>query len=83
MNNLVDFLFSPLGKEWCLYYFILLVITFVVFLISLVTSIGSLFTAKRLTFVGFFKNTFVPILTNFVLYLIARLSYSICVGALH
>ena len=83
MNNLQDVLFSPLGKEWCLYYFILLVITFLALLMSIVTSIGSLFMAKKFTFVGLFKNTIMPIVTNLIVYLLARLAYSICAGALH
>lgn len=78
-----DFFFSPLGKDWCIYYYILLVISFIGFIMALVTSIMSLFGAKKFTALGFAKNTFLPIFSSFIMYFLSRLAYSICVGALH
>ena len=82
MQDLQKLFFSPLGKEWCLYYYVLLVIAFISLMITFFTAIMSIFSAKKLTFVGFFKNSLAPTLTSFVVYLLARLGYSICVGAL-
>lgn len=83
MQNLQDLFFSPLGKEWCLYYFILLVFSLIALVITVITSIMSIFSAKKLTVNGFFKNTIVPILSSLIIYFLSRLAYSICVGALH
>jgi hypothetical protein len=78
-----DLFFSPLGKEWCLYYYILLVLAFIGLVVTLVSAIVSLVGAKKFTATGFFKNTFGPILTSTIVYFLSRLTYSICVGALH
>jgi hypothetical protein len=83
MKNIQDLLFAPLGKEWCVWYFILLVIAFIGFVMTTITSIASIFTAKKFTLVGLFKNSLMPILASFIYYFLARLGYSICVGALH
>ena len=77
-----DTFFSPLGKDWCTYYYILLVITFVTLVLSVIMGITSLLTMKKFNYIGLFKNTVMPILTNLLLYFLARLSYSICEGAL-
>lgn len=82
MNNLDEILFSPLGKEWCLYYYFLLIFAFLTFLITCVTSVMSLTNATKFTFSGLWSNTIAPVLYTFVLYFIARLGYSICIGAL-
>ena len=78
-----DLFFSPLGKEWCLYYYVLLVIAFLGFLITLVSAFISVFGAKKFTATGFLKNSFGPVLTSLIVYFLSRLTYSICVGALH
>ena len=78
-----DLFFSPLGKEWCLYYYILLVIAFIGLAITVVTAVLSVLNAKKFTVSGFFKNTFGPILTSTIVYFLSRLTYSICAGALH
>jgi hypothetical protein len=83
MRNLFDMFFSPLGKEWCLYYLFFLVIAFITMIIAVITAVMSVFTAKKFTLLGFFKNSVVPVLQSIVAYFIMRLGYSICVGALH
>jgi uncharacterized membrane protein YuzA (DUF378 family) len=55
---------------------------FLGFLMALITSVTSLIGAKKFTLMGFFKNTILPVLTSFVVYLLSRLAYSICDGAL-
>lgn len=82
MNKFLDTFFGPLGREWCLYYYILMIIAFLGFLMTVATSVSSLFATKNFTLTGFFKNSFLPMLTSFVVYLLSRLAYSICEGAL-
>jgi hypothetical protein len=78
-----DLFFSPLGKEWCLYYYILLVIAFLGFVMTVFAALSSVFSAKKFTAAGFVKNTLAPILTSLIVYFLSRLTYSICAGALH
>ena len=82
MNKFMEMFFTPLGREWCLYYYILMVIAFLGFLMTCVTGVVSLVGSKKFTVSGFFKNSFLPVLTSFVVYLLSRLAYSICEGAL-
>lgn len=74
-------LFSPLGKEWCLYYFFILVFVFIVSLIAAITSLIEVFNLKKKTFSSVII-TLLPILTYVILYFQSRLIYSICVGSL-
>ena len=83
MGNFVDTFLSPLGKEWCMYYFLLLIFAFVGLLITIITSLMSLFTAKKFTFLGFWNKSLFPVMVSLVAYFLSRLVYSICVGALN
>jgi hypothetical protein len=83
MKNFHDMFFGPLGKEWCLYYYILLVFAFIGLVMTIFSAVVSLVNAKKLTMSGFLKNSIVPVITSTILYFLARMIYSICINALH
>lgn len=74
-------LFSPLGKEWCLYYFFILVFVFIVSLIAVFSSLMEVINLKKKTFSSIIV-TLLPIVTYAILYFQSRLIYSICLGSL-
>ncbi len=74
-------LFGPLGKEWCLYYFFVLVFVFITYLFVILGSFINVFHLKKITFSSVFM-ALLPILTYAILYFQSRLIYSICVGSL-
>ena len=82
MQKLEELLFSPLSKKWCSFYYFLMLFSYVGFVIVFFTSIYSLFLIKKFKFSQFLLLTVFPILNSFVMYLISRLGYSICLGAL-
>ena len=82
-NNLYDLLFSPLGREWCMYYLVMQFFFFASFLLTLFYAALSVSRAKTFTVAGFWKNSVLPVTSTFFMYLVTRLMYSICVGALH
>ena len=73
--------FGPLGKEWCLYYFFVLVFVFITYLFVILGSFINVFNLKKITFSSVFM-ALLPILTYAILYFQSRLIYSICVGSL-
>lgn len=73
--------FSPLGKEWCLYYFFILVFVFIVSLLAVIASVIEVINLKKKTFTSVLF-TLLPILTYAILYFQSRLIYSMCVGSL-
>lgn len=73
--------FSPLGKEWCLYYFFVLVFVFIVSILAVFASLLEVINLKKKTFSSVLM-TLLPIVTYAILYFQSRLIYSICVGAL-
>jgi len=73
--------FSPLGKEWCLYYFFVLVFVFIISLLAVIASLIEVINLKKKTFSSVLM-TLLPILTYAILYFQSRLIYSMYVGSL-
>ena len=81
MSDLTDRFFSPLGKEWCMYYFAILVFVFIFFILSIISAVIGLLNLKNFTFNEIYLLS-VPVIMNLVLYLQSRIIYSICVSSL-
>ena len=81
MGSLNDRFFSPLGKEWCMYYYVILVFVFIFFILSIISAVIGLFNIKKLGFNEVYLLC-VPVIMNLVLYLQSRIIYSICVSSL-
>jgi len=69
--------FAPYNKDYCVYFYILTIITFIFFVMSMWQSLYSLFNGK----IGLGLAVTLPI-TPFLLYFTNRLMYSMCVGSL-
>ena len=78
-NSFLDAVFSPLGPQYCNYFYYLTVFFFAMFVFSAVVILKSFFTDKKTM-----KATdVVMILTQpLLLYFVNRLYYSMCVGSL-
>lgn len=81
MSDLTDRFFGPLGKEWCMYYFAILVFVFIFFILSIISAVIGLLNLKKFTFNEIYLLS-VPVIMNLVLYLQSRIIYSICVSSL-
>ena len=77
MNQINDIFFSPLGKEYCAYFYIVSVIIFVVLIIALITSLITIIKSKK-------KTNHTLLITNIftlaLVYFQNRLLYSMCVN---
>ena len=77
MEDLNEMLFSPIGREWCEYFRILMYLTFLTFVLTVVASIGHFFMDKknRLSIFTYLLTIGQSGLTYFVM----RLFYSMCI----
>ena len=71
---MLDTLFSPLSKEYCLYFYYLSVISFVFLFVALYHGIVLIVKGK-----ANFIQTILSLLAPFLLYFNNRLLYSMCV----
>ena len=75
MNNMLDTLFGPLTREYCLYYYGFSIFFYVLFVFVTVFSLYSLFT-KKFSF-GLLLSLFMSCFTYFLAYFTA-LSHEHC-----
>jgi len=80
MDNIQQVLFGPLSKQYCLYFYILSVIGFVVMAIFLVYALAVGIWKKK--GVEFFVSALVVSLGYAIFYFQNRLLYSVCAGSL-
>lgn len=80
--DLMDRFFGPLGKEYCMYFYILTVFFGVMFFFSLL-SLGMyiLMNLRKMT-IQFILNSAFGLVNGFLLYMVNRLMYSVCFKAL-
>jgi len=77
MNKINDTFFSPLGKEYCAYFYIVTVIIFIMLLMAFFTSVVIIIKSKK-------KTNYTLLMTNIftlaLVYFQNRLLYSMCVN---
>jgi hypothetical protein len=82
MDNFMDAYFGPLGKEYCVYFYVLSIIFGVTFVLSAI-SIGSFIVmhSKKVDSM-FVANSFLILFNTFLAYLSNRLLNTMCVKTL-
>ena len=75
MSSFVDNLFSPLGKEYCAYFYWLTVLAFIYLLIALFAVVSQLLRGKVSLL-----NSLLQLLAPLLAYFVNRLLYSMCVN---
>ena len=79
--NFFDSLMQPLGKDNCLLFYYLGLISFLFAVIAFVSLVITLFKSKK------FDNTVtaltMSVLSNLIMYYFSRIHYSICLSALN
>lgn len=78
MNEVMDYLFGAIGKEYCMYFYFLSVLAFIAFIIALVSVIRLMATNKKLPISTAVLVVFQP----FLVYFVNRIFYSMCVNSL-
>lgn len=79
----MNYLFGPLGKEYCSYFLILAIFTFFVFIMTAITSVMyiSKFYKKMNAFM--YLSMAHILFTALIGYFVNRLLYSMCISSIH
>jgi hypothetical protein len=81
MADMMEYLFSPLPKKYCDYFYFLSVFMYIIFLFSVFSFIGLFLSRKSIPASVYGLNIFI-VIYNFILYFVARLLYSMCFNSL-
>ena len=77
-GGMSNYLFGPLGAEYCNYFYFLSVISFVFFIVVLLSVLYNIFTTKnKVDYVNMVLITFQP----FLAYFVNRLFYTMCMNS--
>jgi hypothetical protein len=82
LKSFLDSIYGPLPKSYCLYFKVITILTFIMFVLSLMVLVLFPFTGKNTLFVGKTQLSlgvsFAVLIGYFVEYLTARLLYTMC-----
>ena len=78
----MDKLFGPLGKEWCLYFYILSIVAYVAFILAVFGLGGYLVARYKNLNSSHIVNLVIIIVNTFFVYIGQRLSHTMCVRSL-
>lgn len=86
MNNTLDYLFGPLPKEYCYYFYVMSIFFYVLLILFILLSLGYLLknynNLKNIKFVLLIYVVQV-IVSLFLSYFVNRLLYSMCTSSLN
>ena len=81
MNNFMQDYFGPLGQEYCLYFYILSVIFFILFILSIIGVVaGVAMNYKKLNSMFILNSAFL-VLNTLLAYFVNRLLNTMCVNS--
>lgn len=77
MTNIDEYLFGPLSKNWCLYFYILSILSFISFIFAFIYSLFYIFkkNADKRISLGLFIYSF----AFFVMYVERRILHGMCI----
>jgi len=78
----MDKLFGPLGKEWCLYFYILSIVAYVAFILAVFGLGGYLVARYKNLNSSHIVNLAIIIVNTFFVYIGQRLLHTMCVRSL-
>lgn len=81
MNDFMQDYFGPLGQEYCLYFYILSVIFFILFILSVIGVAGALAMNYKKMNSMFVLNSAFLVLNTLLAYFVNRLLNTMCVNS--
>lgn len=81
MSEFIDYLFGPLDKKYCAYFYYLSVIGYILMLLVLLTLILLIFNDKKIDLKMVFFSIYM-IVIYFIMYFQSRLLNSVCISSL-
>ena len=80
MGDMMDYFFGPLGKEYCIWFYFLSIVSFISLLIFIIPAFIYGLTKKK--DLGYFLNIIIGSLNLFIAYFVNRLLHSMCMGTM-
>jgi asparagine N-glycosylation enzyme membrane subunit Stt3 len=80
MNKFLELLVGPVGKEWCLISFILVIIALISFVGALFGALLAIFKLKKFSFTTIFSIVFALLLSGMA-YMQTRVIYTMCLNS--
>jgi hypothetical protein len=74
--------FGPLGKEWCLYFYVLSIIFFITFFLILIGIIITAVTKPKKMDMMFIGNIVVLLFNSILAYFVNRLLNTMCMNSI-
>jgi hypothetical protein len=82
MNSFMNDYFGPLGKEYCVYFYVLSIIFGVTFIFSAISIASFIVMNHKKVNAMFIINSFFILLNTFLAYLVNRIMNAMCVKSL-
>jgi len=82
MNSFMNDYFGPLGKEYCIYFYVLSIIFGVTFVFSALSIASFIVMNHKKVDSMFVVNSFFVLLNTFLAYLVNRIMNTMCVKTL-
>jgi|APSaa5957512493_1039668.scaffolds.fasta_scaffold496911_1 hypothetical protein len=83
MNEFMDSYFGPLGKEWCLYFYVLSIFFFVAYILAIIGVIGGFVMKRKKIDALFVANGMALIFNTLLAYFVNRLLNTMCINSTH
>ena len=78
----MDKLFGPLGKEWCMYFYLLSIVAYITFVLAVFGLGGYVLTRYKNLNRSHIFNLIIVILNSFIFYITQRLMHTMCIRSL-
>ena len=82
MNGFMNTYFGPLGKEYCIYFYVLSIIFGITFIFSAISIASFIVMKYKKVDTMFIVNSFFILLNTFFAYLVNRIMNTMCVKTL-
>lgn len=83
MQNIMNSLFGPLGREYCVYFYFLSILFFVMFATYLLMTVVNIVRNPKMVNGKMLLNSVFLLIYTLVPYYVNRLMYTMCVNSVH
>lgn len=83
MDDFMRNYFGPLGKEWCLYFYLLSIFFLVAFVLAIISIIVSMIYNKKKIDSMFIANSVAILFNTLLAYFVNRLLNTMCLNSAH
>ncbi len=82
MSSFMDTYFGPLSREYCVYFYILTILSAITFVMSAITIGYYMITHIKKVDAMFVFNSFYVLFSSFLVYFVNRLFHTMCVKSI-